>query len=125
MLCSMNRYILIALLSLAMVANSVESGFVTSISGSRFVKRSGVRSMAVPLESLHVSHQVYCVLWCMRRHDCRCCNVGPINNVTKNRACELLSGENISPATDGAAADWTMLVGKIINCTVNACYYFN
>ena len=120
--CSMSRFILIALLSWAIIANSVESGFVTSTSGSRFVKRSGVRNMAVPLDTLQVSRQAECVLRCMRRHGCHCCNLGPINNVTKNRACELLSGENISPATGGAAADWTMFVGKIIYCTFIALF---
>ena len=116
----MSPFILFALISLAIVANSLESGFSSSSSDSRFVQRIGIRNMAVPLEILQVSHQVDCVLWCMRRHGCHCCNLGPINNnVTKNRACELLSGENISPATGGAAADWTMFVGKIINCTAN------
>ena len=118
MLCSMSRYILIGSISLAFVANSVESGFVTSTSGSRFVKRSGVRSMAVPLDTMKVSRQAECVLRCMRRPGCHNCNLGPINNVTKNRACELLSGENISPVTGGAAADWTMLFGKLTHYTV-------
>ena len=62
--------------------------------------------MAVPLEILQVPHQWMYVLQCMRRHGCHCCNLGPINNyVNKNSACELLSGENISPATDEAAVD--------------------
>ena len=111
---NMNPFILFAFTSLASIVSSVESGFVTSSSGSRFVKSIGVRNMALPLERLQVSHQAVCVLRCVRRHGCHCCNLGPINNVTKNRACELLTADNISIAMDGAAADWTMFVGNIV-----------
>ena len=114
MFCNTSRYILFAIISLAIVVSSGEFGFSTSTIGSLFAIRNSVRNTAVPLDTLRVSHQADCVLWCMRRHGCRCCNLGPINNVTKNRACELLSGENISPATGGAAADWTMFVGRMI-----------
>ena len=116
----MNLYIAVTFVLLAAVVNSVESSFSssTSSSGRLFAKRSGVRNTAVPLESIQVSHQVDCVSRCMRRPGCHCCNLGPINNVTKNRACELLSGESISPATGGAAADWTMFVGKVVCYTV-------
>ena len=110
----MNRLVLFTLILLVIAVNSVESRFSTSSSGNLFVKSNSVRNMAVPLETLQVSRQAECVLRCMRRHGCRCCNLGPINNVTKNRTCELLSGENISPATGGSAAGWTMFVGKII-----------
>ena len=121
----MNLYIAVTFVLLAAVVNSVESSFSssTSSSGRLFAKRSGVRNTAVPLESIQVSHQVDCVLWCMRRHGCRCCNLGPINNVTKNRACELLSGENISPATGGAAAaDWSLFVGKLYLLAISRGY---
>ena len=110
----MSRLLLFTFILLVIVVNSVESGFSTSSSGNLFVKSNSVRNMAVSLDTLQVSRQAECVRRCMRRHGCHCCNLGPINNVTKNRACELLSGENISPATGGAAAGWTMFVGKII-----------
>ena len=115
----MCRLIFIAAILSALAVNCVESS-VATISRSRLVKRSGVRNMAAPLETLQVSHLAVCVLSCMRLHGCHCCNLGPINNVTKNRACELLSGENISLATGGAAAHWTMLmlVGKLAHCAV-------
>ena len=114
----MNRFLLFALVSPVIVVNSVESAFSANSIGRLFAKRSGVRIMASPLENLQVSmHQAVCAIMCVRRPGCRCCNLGPINNVTKNTACELLSGENISPVTGGAAADWTTFVGTIIFVT--------
>ena len=126
MFCSMSQSILIAAILSVLAVNSVESSNAT-ISRSRLVKRSGVRNMAVPLETLQVSHLAVCALMCMRRHGCVCCNLGSINNVTKNRACELMSGENISLAAGGSAVDWTslVLVGKLTYCTVPSLYACN
>ena len=105
---------LFALISLAIVANSVESCFSTNSSGSRFVKSGGVSNLAVPLETVQVSHQVDCVLRCMRQHGCVCCNVGPTDSVTKNRLCELFSGKNMSLAEGDEVSDGAMFFGKII-----------